>query len=103
MKRTIKLSSYSQERATRSGEFALVPDNTGLPVIVSQPLRNFAQYTWIEGVQDGITNFQKIRPTFDTYTILQGTEFSLGLRVADHAGGFSDAVAALGIDLGSVR
>ena len=83
MKRTIKLSSYSQERATRSGEFALVPDNTGLPVIVSQPLRNFAQYTWIEGVQDGITNFQKIRPTFDTYTILQGTEFSLGLRVAD--------------------
>ena len=82
-KRTIKLKLYSQEQAIRAGDFSLMPVVTQAPFIISQPIKNFMQHTWIEGVQDGVPVYQSIKPTSNTINILEGTEFSFGLKTVD--------------------
>ena len=81
--KTIKLKSYPEERAIRAGDFQLLPANPGLPFITSQPLDNLNQYTWIVGVNDGIPEYQNVKPTFNVVRMLQGTSFSFEVRVAD--------------------
>lgn len=83
MKKTIRLSSFAEDKALRAGDFSLMPNNPAPPFILSQPIKNFQQYTWIEGVQDGIAKYQNITPRFDTINILKGTSFSFELRVGD--------------------
>jgi hypothetical protein len=82
-KRTITLKLYSQEQAIRAGDFSLMPVVVEAPFIISQPIKNFIQYTWIEGVQDGVPAYQSIKPTSNTINILEGTEFSFGLKTVD--------------------
>lgn len=83
MKRTVTLKPYTEDRALRAGDFSLMPINPQSPVVVSQPLKNFTQTTWIEGVQSGIPKYQTIKPTFNVINVLEGTEFSFGFRVMD--------------------
>jgi hypothetical protein len=83
MKKTIRLSSFAEEQAIRAGDFSLMPRNPSPPYILSQPIKNFQQFTWIEGLIDGDVRYQNISPTFDTITMLKGTSFSFEIRVAD--------------------
>jgi len=83
MKKTIRLSSFAEERALRAGDFSLMPRNPSPPYILSQPIKNFQQFTWIEGLIDGNLKYQSISPTFDTINMLKGTSFSFEIRVAD--------------------
>jgi hypothetical protein len=82
-KRTIKLTLFSQERAIRAGDFSLMPVVVEAPFIISQPIKNFTQYTWIEGVQNGIPTFQSVKISANTINVLEGTEFSFGLKTID--------------------
>jgi hypothetical protein len=82
---TTKLSNYPVEIAMRSGEFQLLPSNPALPVILSQPVKNINQYTWIISTEDGVPTYQNIAPTSDILDMLQGTSFSFMLRPADPA------------------
>ncbi len=92
MTKTVTLKPYSEDKALRAGDFSLMPINPQGPVIVSQPLKNFIQTTWIEGVQRGVPRYQTIKPTFNTVNVLEGTEFSFGFRVMDpsNVNDFSD-------------
>lgn len=83
MKKTIRLSSFAEDKALRAGDFNLMPSNPAPPFILSQPIKNFQQLSWIEGVQDGIPNYQSITPKFNTINVLKGTSFSFELRVGD--------------------
>ena len=78
-KRVIKLSAYPEEKAIRAGEFSLMPSNPALPAIVSQPIQNFQQYTWISGDNNGTPKYQQITPVYNTINLIEGTSFSLSL------------------------
>jgi hypothetical protein len=82
-KRVIKLSAYPQEKAIRAGEFSLMPSNPALPAIVSQPIQNFQQYTWIMGDDNGTPKYQQITPNYSTINLIEGTSFSFEVRAID--------------------
>jgi len=82
-KRTIKLTLLSQEQAIRAGDFSLMPVVREAPFIVSQPIKNFSQYTWIEGIQNATPTYQSIKISATTVSVLEGTAFSFGLRTID--------------------
>jgi len=85
MSRTIQLGSTLQDRAIRAGSFELMPTNPIPPTIVSQPIRNIDQYTWATGVNNGVIEYQQIKPAFNTVKMLIGTSFSFLTRVTDFA------------------
>ena len=83
MSRTVKLSSYAEETAIRAGNFRLLPQNAVTSFIVSQPANNFAQFTWIQGVQNATILYQELTTQNNTITLLKGTEFLVGIKVVD--------------------
>jgi len=83
MRRTIQLSRLSEEGAIRAGEFQLTADTVQLPLIVSQPVNNFKQFTWLEDIQIGTPIFQYIKIESNRVLMLEGTEFLLGLESVD--------------------
>lgn len=82
-KRTIELKHYSLETAIRAGDFELMPSNPALPFVASQPIKNIRQYTYLVGVNDGIPEYQSIKPTFNVIRMLRGTAFSFETIVTD--------------------
>lgn len=81
--KTIQLKSYLEDTAIRAGTFSLLPENPSLPLIISQPIKNFAQFSWIESFIFGAPVFQQIELTNNTVNMLEGTEFSLGIKALD--------------------
>lgn len=82
-KRVVKLNGYGVELATRSGEFILSPSNPAPPYILSQPIRNLSQTTWIKSINGSEIEYQTIVPQYDTVRMVAGTDFSFLLRAAD--------------------
>lgn len=83
MKKTVVLKSFTQDEALRAGDFVLMPVNPQRPIVTSQPIKNFIQTTWIEGVQNGIVKYQNIKPLFNTVNVLEGTNFSFSFNTLD--------------------
>lgn len=81
--RTIQISQVGGDQALRAGEFLLTADVPELPLIVSQPEKNFKQLTWLEGIQVGIPIFQYIKIEDSKVSMLEGTEFLLGIESVD--------------------
>lgn len=81
--RTIQIGSIADDEALRAGEFILTADVPELPLIVSQPDKNFKQLTWLEGVRDGVPIFQYVRIENNKVYMLEGTEFKLGVECVD--------------------
>ena len=82
-RKTIQLSSTTQDVAIRAGEFQLLPSPPALPFIASQPISNFTQYSWIIGFDNGLPLYQEIKPKFNVIRTLQNTAFSFEVRVTD--------------------
>lgn len=82
-KHTIKLSPLNEERAIRAGDFLLLPTNPNAPIIVSQPVGNFNQYTWIESFRESMPVFQQLKSSFNTVNVLKNTKLSWEVRVMD--------------------
>ena len=83
MQRTIQINTVSEERAIRAGEFLLTSDTTALPFIVSQPVNNFKQTTWLQDIQLNVPIFQYIKSVDNKVLMLQGTQFVLGVECVD--------------------
>lgn len=79
----ITLDSYPVDRAIRAGDFRLLPENPSLPIVVSQPNKNFSQFTWIQSYNNNTPVVQEIEIQNNTVNMLEFTEFSLGFKAID--------------------
>ena len=77
------LNTYSTDDAIRAGNFRLLPENPSLPLIVSQPIKNFTQFTWIRSYKNDMPVLQEIAINNNTVNMLEGTEFGLSFKTID--------------------
>lgn len=77
------LSSPILDTVLRVGDFTLLPNNSVLPVVKSQPERNIYQKTWIKSVVNGKTAYQKINPASGVYRMVEGTKIGWSVFAAD--------------------
>lgn len=80
---TTNILTYPADLAIRAGEFSLLPKNPSLPLVISQPVKNFTQFTWILDFIDDTPVYQNIEIENNTIAVLQGTKFMIGTRVVD--------------------
>ena len=84
--RTVRLPQPPvKDLATRAGSFQLLTERGGSPAVVSQPIQNFTQYTWILDAQTKPVTYQPVVPVNRKISMLIGTEFSWDLRAIDEA------------------
>jgi len=85
--RTISLNTYSQESVNHTSPFSILPLNTTPPEITLQPLTSLAQQTWVSNLDLNPNNSrsQKITPSSDIVTALQGTEITFQLFAGNYA------------------
>ena len=84
--RTVQLPQPPiKDLAIRAGSFELLIERGGSPAVVSQPIQNFAQYTWILDAQTKPVTYQPIVPVNRKISMLMGTEFSWDLIAEDEA------------------
>ena len=86
-KRTIDLKTYPQQDVKYTSPFSILPTNTTAPVITLQPLASLLQQTWVskQELNPNETRYQKITPSSDIVTALQGTEISFQLFAGNYA------------------
>jgi hypothetical protein len=86
-KRTISLNTYSQESVNHTSPFSILPLNTTPPEITLQPLTSLTQQTWVSNLELNPNNSrsQKITPSSDIVTALQGTEITFELFAGNYA------------------
>jgi len=86
-KRTIDLTTYSQESVNYTSPFSILPTNTTPPVITLQPLSSLSQQTWVskQELNPNNSEYQRITPSSDIVTALQGTEISFQLFAGNYA------------------
>lgn len=84
--RTVKLPQPPlKDLAIRAGSFELLTERGGSPAVVSQPIQNFQQYTWILDAQTIPVTYQPIVPVNRKISMLMGTEFSWDLIAIDES------------------
>jgi hypothetical protein len=77
------LNTYPEDGAIRAGDFRLLPENPSLPLIVSQPIKNFTQFTWVQGYKNGMPLLQEVAINNNIVNMLEGTEFGLAFKTID--------------------
>ena len=82
MSQVVKLTQLAVDNSNKSEEFLLLPSNPSIPIITSQIAQNFSQYTWLTQTGSSPT-YQTIQINSTSVNILQGTEFSFGVRASD--------------------
>ena len=84
--RTVRLPQPPiKDLAIRAGSFQLLVERGGSPAVVSQPIQNFTQYTWIPDAQTKPVTYQPRVPVNRKISMLMGTEFSWDLIAEDEA------------------
>lgn len=84
--RTVQLPQPPiKDLAIRAGSFELLTERGGSPAVVSQPIQNFAQYTWILDAQTIPVTYQPVIPVNRKISMLMGTEFSWDLIATDES------------------
>jgi len=80
---TAKLKPAQVSLKEYSSPFSLLPPNEVSPEIVTQPLNNLNQTTWIQKYENGKPIFQTIQPQENRLTMLQGTTFNIQVYATD--------------------